>query len=251
MVAQYTGSSIEHNGLLTGLEAFEAKGYTYTAFVNGKRTACGRSVAILQDLTIYDPSGRDVTHLFTVEASAGSLTVYLTELTFGSTSHSKTYDGTPLTTADALFLSGTLPQGYMIEIIRTGSRTTVGTGYAAFDIKIWYHGGAGAREDHTHYFLITKVYGTLTVTPAPLTIKAADAEKVYDGEALTAHAYELIGALASGDTVESVTVEGSQTRVGRSENLITDVVIRNAEGEDVTRNYAIETVAGYLKVNAP
>jgi hypothetical protein len=51
--------------------------------------------------------------------------------------------------------------------------------------------------------------------------------------------------------VESVTVEGSQTRVGRSENLITDVVIRNAEGEDVTRNYAIETVAGYLKVNAP
>ena len=79
----------------------------------------------------------------------------------------------------------------------------------------------------------------------------ASAEKVYDGEALTAHAYELIGALASGDTVESVTVEGSQTRVGRSENLITDVVIRNAEGEDVTRNYAIETVAGYLRVNAP
>ncbi len=251
MVAQYTGSPIEHNGLLTGLEAFEAKGYTYTAFVNGKRTACGRSVAILQKLTIYDPSGQDVTHLFTVESTPGSLTVYLAELTFGSTSQSKTYDGTPLTTADALFLSGTLPQGYMIEIIRTGSRTTVGTGYAAFDIKIWYHGGTGAREDRTSHFLISKVYGTLTVTPAPLTIKAADAEKVFDGEALTTDAYELIGELAPGDTIESVTVEGSQTRVGRSENLITGIIIRNSDGEDVTLCYAIETLPGTLRVVSP
>ena len=46
-------------------------------------------------------------------------------------------------------------------------------------------------------------------------------------------------------------MEGSQTRIGRSENLITDVIIRNERGEDVTRNYAIETVAGTLKVTAP
>ncbi len=251
MTVPYTGEYIYHSGELEGFETLAAKGYTYKAEVQGQRFECGVSKAILSSVTIYDPKGNDVTHLFRITKKSGTIFVYLAELTFGSTSHSKTYDGTPLTTADALFLSGTLPQGYMIEILRTGSRTTVGTGYAAFDIKIWYHGGAGAREDHTHYFLINKVYGTLTVTPAPLTIKAADAEKVYDGEALTAHAYELIGALASGDTVESVTVEGSQTRIGRSENLITDVVIRNEAGEDVTRNYAIETVAGILTVTAP
>jgi hypothetical protein len=84
-----------------------------------------------------------------------------------------------------------------------------------------------------------------------LTIKAADAEKVFDGEALTTDAYELIGELAPGDTIESVTVEGSQTRVGRSENLITGVVIRNSDGEDVTLCYAIETLPGTLRVVSP
>jgi hypothetical protein len=29
------------------------------------------------------------------------------------------------------------------------------------------------------------------------------------------------------------------------------LIIRNSAGEDVTRNYAIETVAGTLKVTAP
>ena len=46
-------------------------------------------------------------------------------------------------------------------------------------------------------------------------------------------------------------MEGSQTRVGKSENIITSIVIRNKDGEDVTGSYAIETVAGTLKVTAP
>ena len=247
----YNGSeqsvdTFNYEGLPQG---YTLEGVKYVAKGTDVDTYTGSFVGT--DILVLDENKKPVTEQFTVTLKPGELKVEPRQVILTSATDSKTYDGTPLTTADALFLSGTLPQGYIIEIIRTGSRTTVGTGYAAFDIKIWYHGGAGAREDHTHYFLINKVYGTLTVTPAPLTIKAADAEKVYDGEALTAHAYELIGALASGDTVESVTVEGSQTRVGRSENLITDVVIRNAEGEDVTRNYAIETVAGTLKVTAP
>lgn len=252
MAVPYTGENFVHNGRLEGFEALAAKGYTYEAEVQGKRAVCGVSVTTISWVKIYDPKGNDVTHLFRVTKKSGTLHVYEAELTFGSSGQSKTYDGAPLKTAAAVLLSGELPEGYTVEILSTGTQTHVGVGYAAFDVVIWYDQGGGDLVDRTHYFLISKVYGTLTVTPAPLTLKAADAEKTYDGEALTANAIDLMGGnTADGDYIDSFTVEGSQTRVGRSENLITDVVIRNADGEDVTRNYAIETVAGYLKVSAP
>ena len=74
----------------------------------------------------------------------------------------------------------------------------------------------------------------------------------YDGTPLTSGQIAIMaGGLMPGDTIDSYVVEGSRTNVGRSENVITSLVIRNSAGEDVTRNYSIETVAGTLKVTAP
>ena len=247
----YDGESHSHSGTLTGFEAYEAKGYTYEAVVNGKRGACGAVSTVISSLILYDPAGNDVTNRFHITTESGILRVYVAELWFQSDSLTKTYDGIPLTTVAVSSLSGDLPEGYYVGITCTGSQTTVGTGYAAFDIRIWYRSGTGAPEDRTHYFIIHKQYGTLTVTPAPLTLKADDAEKVYDGTPLTADGISVIeGTLAPMDSIYSYTLEGSQTRVGRSENVITDIVIRNHYGEDVTACYAIETVAGSLKITA-
>ena len=247
----YDGQAHTHSGTLTGFEAYEAMGYTYEAEVRGKRGACGTTTAVISSLVIYDPTGKDVTDRFAITKENGILRVYMADLWFQSDSYTKTYDGIPLTTVAVSSLSGDLPEGYYVGITCTGSQTTVGTGYAAFDIRIWYRSDTGAPEDRTHYFIIHKQYGTLTVTPAPLTLKADDAEKVYDGTPLTADGISVIeGALAPMDSIYSYTLEGSQTRVGRSENVITDIVIRNHYGEDVTACYAIETVAGSLKVTA-
>ena len=248
----YDGSTHVHDGTLTGFEAYEALGYTYEATVSGERGACGATSASIVSVILYDPSGQDVTDRFAITCRQGTVTVYLAELTIGSDSQTKTYDGRPLTTVNVSILTGNLPAGYYCGITCTGSQTTVGTGYAAFDIQIWYHDGTGAPEDRTHYFIIRKQYGTLTVTPAPLILKADDAEKVYDGTPLTADGISVIGgALVGVDSIDSYTLEGSQTRVGRSENIITDIVIRNQYGDDVTACYAIETVAGILRVTAP
>ena len=46
-------------------------------------------------------------------------------------------------------------------------------------------------------------------------------------------------ALAEGDVISSVTLTGSQTNVGSSDNVPSDAVILNKDGEDVTGNYAI------------
>ena len=251
MKVLYTGELITHDGRLTGFEKFEKLGYTYVAETKGYRIDYGQSVVTIISVTLYDPDGNDVTDDFDITQQTGMLSVCMAELWFVSTSGVKTYDGVPLTTETAFLSEGILPDGYSVEIIPAGGRTDVGIGNAAFSVRIWYEQGE-SRTDRTSYFIIHKQYGTLTVTPAYLTVKAADAEKVFDGTPLTAgDIFIMEGTLAPGDTIYSYTVEGSRINVGRSENIITDLVIRNAEGTDVTRNYAIETVAGILKVTTP
>ena len=72
----------------------------------------------------------------------------------------------------------------------------------------------------------------------PITITADSATKVYDGTALTKNSYTNT-ALAAGDSIESVTVTGSQTIVGTSNNVPSAAKIVNADGEDVTATIKI------------
>ena len=55
-------------------------------------------------------------------------------------------------------------------------------------------------------------------------------------------------ALADGDSIDSVTVTGSQTIVGSSSNTASEAKIVNADGEDVTACYAITYENGTLEV---
>jgi hypothetical protein len=147
-------------------------------------------------------------------------------------------------------VAGNLPEGYSVVLEPTGTQTLVGSVYAAFEVKVMYDAGNGHLTDRTdNYFLIRKSYGMLRITPAPLTLKAADAEKVIDGAPLTANSLEIAeGELMGGDYIGRYSVEGSRIMVGRSQNVITSVTIFNQAGEDVTRCYAIDTLPGTLRV---
>ncbi len=252
MAVLYDGTTVKHSGILEGFEIYEALGYRYEAVVQGQRMNSGRTATSIKEITIYDAQGLDVTDRFRITKENGVLAVYLAELFFVGTDRQKVYDGLAFPETDVGLVSGVLPDGHSFKVVPTDVQIHVGTGYAAYEVVILYDSGSGDPVDRTEHFLIHKQYGILTVTPATLTLKAADAEKVYDGAALTADEIRLVGgSLAEGDYIDSYTVEGSQTRVGRSENRITEIVIRNREGEDVTRNYAIETIAGTLKVTSP
>ena len=98
------------------------------------------------------------------------------------------------------------------------------------------------------YYLI-RTYGDANIQPLDISIKAGDATKAYDGTPLTSSEYELIGgALLDGHRIETCMFRGSQTEIGRSDNIITSVLIVDANGENVTSNYAIELLVGRLKV---
>lgn len=84
----------------------------------------------------------------------------------------------------------------------------------------------------------------------PITITADDGNKTYDGTALSVNTWKVTsGSLAEGDTIESVSVEGSQTNAGTSDNVPSAVIIKN--GSDVVTNqYDITYVNGTLTVNS-
>ena len=81
---------------------------------------------------------------------------------------------------------------------------------------------------------------------AILTADSASAE--CDGTTLIKNSYTISG-LAEGDSVESVTITGSQTGPGSSDNVPSAAKIVNADGEDVTGCYDITYVNGKLTVS--
>ena len=94
---------------------------------------------------------------------------------------------------------------------------------------------------------MTTANGTLTITPKPLTITAGSDTKVYDSTPLTKNSYTHT-ELLTGDKIEGVTVTGSQTDAGTSDNVLSAAVIKNSNNDDVTANYNITYTNGTLTV---
>ena len=91
------------------------------------------------------------------------------------------------------------------------------------------------------------VDGTLTITPAPVTLQAPIQSKTYDGTPLEAtqfgHSY--LEGVNFADDFASVILTGSQTLVGSSESQITDVVTKKGKNP---KNYKFTFLPGTLTV---
>ena len=103
------------------------------------------------------------------------------------------------------------------------------------------------------YYRISKSTATLTVNAKPITVTAGSAERVYiSGTPLVCNdiTYDK-NELINGDYIYSYRLEGSQTAIGESSNIIREVIIHNKNSQDVTSNYSITVIDGFLKVTAP
>ena len=172
----------------------------------------------------------------------GTLTVTEPEkasngITLTAVSAKKTYDGTPLE-ASGVSVSG-LPAGYSVDAKTTGSQTDAGSSASKVaEYKILNESGLDVTSVFTK---ITTVDGTLTVTPATLTITTGSDEKVYDGEALTNDETVLEG-LAKGETV-TAKATGSITEPGEAENSY-----QIDWGKTNPQNYILNEKTGTLKI---
>ncbi|MGM9575420.1 MAG: S-layer homology domain-containing protein, partial [Oscillospiraceae bacterium] len=101
-------------------------------------------------------------------------------------------------------------------------------------------------DNEDNYKTVTKLSGTLTITPAPLTITAGSSSQPYVDGVVMCNEYTNT-PLVDGDKIESVKITGQQDGPGKSDNVPSDAVIKNAAGEDVTGDYDITYVNGVLE----
>ena len=247
VTVRYPFDGTEHTapGVLSGFEQYEEKGYTYVASVSGTSSEPGKTETAIESIAIYDPRGKDVTKKFDIVMEPGILQIYEQKITFTSEDAVRVY-GAEDTVPDAAWDAALLPPGFAVEVLaESEAPLDVGLHANAFAVRILNEQG----EDVTDRYWTDLSFGRLTVTPLSVTFKAGDASKTYDGEALTCHTVELIsGALLKGHTLGFYELSGSQTAIGRSDNEIVHIAIHDANGNNVTRNYLIETVPGKLRV---
>ena len=174
-------------------------------------------------------------------------TILQRELTIQAASEAWTYDGAAHSNNTVTITKGSLADGDELSATATGAVTFVsdtkeGNNPVSDDVKVMR-----GTENVTGNYEITKVAGTLSITPATIIITADSASKEYDGTALTKDSVSAEG-LATGDKIESITVTGSQTVAWKSDNTPSEAKIVNADGEDVTKCYKITYVNGTLEV---
>ena len=222
-------------------QAVTDSGYTYTGKlaegdkleveVVGSQTDKGSSDNVVKSYKVTR-NGVDVTNNYTFGASQkGTLTVTPRPVTLTSGGGEKEYDGTPLTNSTVTVGGSGFVAGEGATYNVTGSQTDKGSSKNWFTYTLT----EGTKADN---YTITQEYGELVVTKntSVINITAESANKPYDGQALTETRYDFTqNVIAEGDKLV-VTIEGSQTDAGSSENAIKSYKVMRGD-VDVTDFY--------------
>jgi uncharacterized repeat protein (TIGR01451 family) len=155
-----------------------------------------------------------------------------------------------------------LPEGYTYTAVSHATATDVTEEPVEADCDFYEIRDAEGNVVTDAFEVADRITDTIVINPRPITIKAADAEKVYSETALTADDSSIVeGELVEGHSYTAVVV-GSQKLVGSSGNVITGVVITENSSasslmmrakavvaeKDVTSNYDITLLEGTLTV---
>jgi len=221
--------------------------------VTGSQTDVGSSPNVASGAVIEDEDGNNVTSNYIIRYRTGTLEVTpnTTPITIIANSNSKVYDGMPLTDDGfSVDPDDLLPDGVNAAATISGIQTDVGTSdNDVIDFVIW----RGTEDITSYYANITTESGILEVTYRAITITANSASKVYDNNPLTDGGWSITaGTLAPDQTISAITITGSQTPVGSSANVPSDVTVWSTISDnDVTSNYIITYVDGTLTVTQP
>ena len=239
-------------GYLSKLAELLDKGYTYSVTVEGSQTERGSSESIITSFTLYDPLGNDVTDEFNIVYKPGEIKVTNPQIEVVVYQVQKIYDGNPLSyEADDYWIKEGLPAGYRLEFSLEGiSMTEVGEldleELEALPYKVYDAYG----NDVTDQFYLKISGAGMRIAPRTITVTSASQTKEYDGSALTSPTLTVsVGSLAVGHRIVG-TASGSITDVGTVKNKINvkTIKILDAQGNDVTDFYKIETIEGTLTV---
>lgn len=250
----YTGTEHSVSGL-SGTTFTNDKGVTYTveglsASVSG--TDAGEYTnKVSGTAVVKDAQGNDVTSQFNVKTVDGKLTINKREVTIKPKDVSKVYDGNALVAKDWVVAEGSFVDGQGIANPKyTGFQTAPGTSESG--ISEWgYKDGTNSNN-----YDIKSAPGTLNVTSRgatqTITVEANSADASYDGnehsaKGLKTNEFEVDGKKYTVSGLE--TSSPTKTDAGTYDNNITGTAkVTDAQGNDVTSEFKVETKNGTLTI---
>ena len=227
----YDGTPLMAEGTISGFVNKETATFTTT----GSQTEVGSS----SNTYLIEWNGTAKSSNYQISETVGTLTVTENENEIVvTTKHSSyTYDG--LAHGTEVTVSN-LPKGYSLDkATSSATATDVTTAIEATCDTLVIKNAEG--KDVTNNLKITKVPGSITITPATLTVTTPSANKVYDGTPLTAEG--TISGFVNKETA-TFTTTGSQTEVGNSKNTYSI----KWNGTAKSTNYQISEAVGTLTV---
>ncbi|GEM_PF-5667738 len=248
----YNGAAQAIDGItVTGLpEGAELSGVTYAAAgTNASNNAYAGSFTNKTPKVMQN--GKDITDHFKYEYVTGSLTITPVTLTITTPSDKKVYDGTELAAA------GTI-SGFVAD---EGSKVTFKTGAEVTEIV---NVSDTAEKNNTYEldwngvvstnYTIVEDLGTLTITPAPVTVKIVGAitNAKYDKEEHTASGYTVSIEDATGLYTEKdfSIAEGTKTSVSRVQYGQENMGLSDKKFTNNNTNFDVtfDVTDGYVKI---
>ncbi len=231
-------------------------GVSYTGFVNGETSAVLGGTLTVTDSDaapttgvgaysgVITASGQTATN-YTITYVAGNLTVTPAPLTITAESLTKTY-GQTVTLADTDFTTNGLVNSDFVSTVSLSSTGTAATAtVAGSPYAIIASGAVGSGLSN---YTITYDSGSLTVTPAPLTITADNETKTYgQTETLTGTDFTTSG-LVNSDSVSSVSLSSTGTAGTAAVAGSPYAIIASGAVGSGLSNYTISYVNGSLTV---
>jgi uncharacterized repeat protein (TIGR02543 family) len=244
----------KYNGSTQGITGYTISdlpsGVTVSLKDGSTAVASGTNVGTYQmNLTKSDftVSGAD-RYKVSMTVNDGSLEITKRAVTMTSATASKEFDGTALTNNNVAVTGDGFAAGEGAAYDVTGSQKYVGNSSNTFTYTL----NAGTLADN---YTITKAEGTLTVTNKTakyeITVRANNGSKTYDGQAMTVSGLQETKFTVNGQeyTVSGLTATATATNAGTYPvNVTGTAVVKDADGVDVTSQFAVKTVNGSLEI---
>lgn len=229
------------NGNHQNLIKSESGTATYGQIVNPKTDVSGYTLMPGQETSLTIGTGENVLNLY-----------YYKNVKLIANSDEKTYDGKPKSVSGYTSAVAEVQEDGTVEYVPwTGEPLTFefvgafGSGTDAGDYDVTFKEGSVGENNGLYY--VKKVQpGTLTIKPAPITLRAPIASKTYDGTPLKAedYGYGYEGNTDLANDFKSISVDGSQTMVGSSASSVTYEL---KQGK-IPNNYNIQCIPGTLTI---
>ena len=243
----YDGTPLTNDKVTVGGDGF-ATGEGVTCDFTGSQTDVGES----KNTFTFEANAGTNKDNYTFEVAFGTLKVTpvtaKVTVTITEKSGTATYDGKEhiVSGYESMTADNPLYDEDSVEENPTVMWAAKGTDVGEYPVGIVAGDFKNTNANFTNVEFVV-VDGALEITPAPVTLQAPIASKTYDGEPLKAEDYvhSYVEGVNFADDFAAVILTGSQTLVGSSSSLITEVIPK--EGKKL-KNYKFTFLPGTLTV---